>query len=80
MDHPPPDHADHAEDFAHRWRDKLEAYCAVRMEELGIPEDMIGQPDYDGTDAGTPSTRMAVKEEPTQSASWSIQACSIPIC
>jgi len=45
---PPADPADHAEDFAHRWRDKLEEYRAVRMEELGIPNDLIGQPDYDG--------------------------------
>ncbi len=44
----PADPADHAEDFAHRWRDKLEEYCAVRMEALGIPEDNIGEPNYEG--------------------------------
>ena len=44
-----PEHpGDHAQDFAHRWRDKLEEYVTVRMEELGIPIEMIGQPDYDG--------------------------------
>lgn len=48
MDQPPPDPADHAEDFAHDWRDKLEEYCSVRMQELGIPADRNGQPDYDG--------------------------------
>ena len=45
---PPPDLADHAQDFAHRWRDKLEEYCTLRMQELGIPDNMNGQPDYDG--------------------------------
>lgn len=45
---PPPDIADHAEDFALRWADKIEEYCALRMEELGVPQDMIGQPNYDG--------------------------------
>ena len=44
---PPIDSADHAEDFAHRWRDKLAEYCTIRMQELGIPDDMNGQPDYD---------------------------------
>ena len=44
LEHP----GDHAQDFAHRWRDKLEEYVTVRMEELGIPIEMIGQPDYDG--------------------------------
>lgn len=45
---PPPDPADHAEDFAHRWADRLERYCALRMDELGLPDDKIGEPDYDG--------------------------------
>ncbi|MFO0954102.1 MAG: hypothetical protein U0835_23700 [Isosphaeraceae bacterium] len=45
---PPTDPAEHAADFARRWADRLDEYCAVRMEELGIPADMIGQPDYDG--------------------------------
>ncbi len=43
LEHP----GDHAQDFAHRWRDKLEEYVTVRMEELGIPIEMIGQPDYE---------------------------------
>ena len=45
---PPSDPADHAEDFAHRWRDKLEEHCSLRMEALGIPDGMNGPPDYDG--------------------------------
>jgi hypothetical protein len=44
----PADAADHAQDFARRWADKLEQYCATRMQELGVPDDMNGQPDYDG--------------------------------
>jgi hypothetical protein len=48
IDKPPTDPADHAEDFAHRWRDKLEEYITVRMDELGIPDDMNGQPNYGG--------------------------------
>jgi hypothetical protein len=45
---PPADPADHAEEFAHRWCDRLEQYCAARMQELGIPDNMNGEPDYDG--------------------------------
>ncbi len=45
---PPTDPAEHAEEFAHRCRDKLEEYCTVRMQELGIPDHMNGEPDYDG--------------------------------
>jgi hypothetical protein len=45
---PPRDPAEHAEQFAREWRDKLEEYCSVRMQELGIPDNMNGQPDYDG--------------------------------
>ena len=44
----PEDPADHAQDFARRWADRLDEYCALRMQELGIPEDMNGQPDFDG--------------------------------
>lgn len=47
-DTPPPDPADHAQDFAHEWADKLEEYCTIRMQEVGVPADMNGQPDYDG--------------------------------
>jgi hypothetical protein len=43
---PSSDPADHARDFAQRHENKLEELCTVRMEELGIPNDMIGQPDY----------------------------------
>jgi hypothetical protein len=39
---PPADPADHSQDFAHRWADRLEEYCSVRMQELGLPDDMIG--------------------------------------
>jgi hypothetical protein len=45
---PPRDPAEHAEQFAREWRDKLEEYCSVPMQELGIPDNMNGQPDYDG--------------------------------
>src|SRR3954468_12541106 len=44
MERPPTDIADHAEDFAHRYERDLDAYCALRMEELGVPAEMIGQP------------------------------------
>jgi hypothetical protein len=44
-DKPPPDPADHAQDFAQRWADRLDQYAALRMEELGIPSDMIGSDD-----------------------------------
>ena len=37
--------ADHAEEFSHRWADRLEEYCAVRMEEIGVPPDQIGDSD-----------------------------------
>jgi hypothetical protein len=47
-DKPPPDPADHAEEFAHRWRDKLEECCSIRIQELGIPDNMNGQPNYAG--------------------------------
>jgi hypothetical protein len=40
------DPADHARDFARRWEDKLEEHCAVRMQQLGITDNMNGQPDY----------------------------------
>lgn len=43
---PPPDHADHAEDFAHRYAETLDQYCAVRMQELGILEERIGSSDH----------------------------------
>ena len=46
MDKPPPDPADHAEDFAHRWVDRLDEYCGIRMEGLGIPSDRIGSSDH----------------------------------
>ena len=44
-DIPPTDPADHAEDFAHRWTDKLDRYAAERMEHLGIPPEQIGASD-----------------------------------
>src|SRR4051812_41484923 len=46
---PPTDPADHARDFGRRWADRLDRYCALRMEQLGIPGDTIGAPDYDRT-------------------------------
>jgi hypothetical protein len=45
---PPDDPADHAEEFSHRWADKLDWLCTIRMQELGIPEDQNGAPDFDG--------------------------------
>lgn len=48
MDKPPTDPAEHAREFARTWADKLEEHCSIRMQELGIPDDMNGQPDYGG--------------------------------
>jgi hypothetical protein len=47
MRRPPSDPADHAEEFARAWADVLDRYCAERMEELGIPPEMIGAGDPD---------------------------------
>jgi len=47
-DAPPQDPADHAEDFARRHEGGLGQYCAIRMEELGVPSHLIGAPDYLG--------------------------------
>jgi hypothetical protein len=44
-DKPPADAADHAQDFSRRWADRLDEYCALRMQELGIPEDKLGAAD-----------------------------------
>jgi hypothetical protein len=44
----PKDIADHAEDFAHRYEVPLDHYCALRMQELGIPEHLQGATDFDG--------------------------------
>jgi hypothetical protein len=44
-DTPPKDPADHAEDFAHRWVDRLDEYCVSRMAELGIPDLKNGEQD-----------------------------------
>jgi hypothetical protein len=49
MEKPPADPADHAQEFSRRWADRLEEYCAVRMEELGVPDDKLGEPDYEGS-------------------------------
>ena len=45
MPTPPPDPAEHAEQFAHDWADQLDEYCALRMQELGIPEHFLGADD-----------------------------------
>jgi hypothetical protein len=37
--------ADHAEDFARRYAEPLDWQVAIRMEELGIPNDRIGSSD-----------------------------------
>ncbi|MGC8641686.1 MAG: hypothetical protein ACP5XB_17605 [Isosphaeraceae bacterium] len=44
----PTDISDHAQDFAVRWADKLEEHVAIRNAELGIPDEMNGQPNYEG--------------------------------
>ena len=46
MERPPSDPSDHARQFAKEWADKLEEHCTIRMQELGIPNNMNGQPDY----------------------------------
>jgi hypothetical protein len=46
-DKPPTDPADHAEDFSHRYAFPLDQYCAIRMQELGIPERLHGAPDFE---------------------------------
>ncbi len=45
---PAADTSEHARDFARTWAEKLEEHCTIRMRELGIPDNMNGQPDYDG--------------------------------
>jgi hypothetical protein len=44
--HVPPDPADHAEDFAHRYAEQLDWLAAIQMEELGIPSERIGSSDH----------------------------------
>ena len=44
---PPADIAEHAQDFARRWADRLDEYCAIRTRQLGIPDDKNGAPDFD---------------------------------
>ena len=43
MDKPPTDPADHAVDFSQRYERALDQYCAIRMEELGIPDEKNGE-------------------------------------
>lgn len=45
METPPPDFADHAEDFAHRYVVAMDYHAASRMLELGIPPEEIGSTD-----------------------------------
>jgi hypothetical protein len=42
---PPPDPADHAEDFSHRYAREMDYFAAQRMIELGIPVEQIGSRD-----------------------------------
>jgi hypothetical protein len=44
----PVDIADHASQIAGEWADVGETYVRRRQRELGIPEKMIGEPDYGG--------------------------------
>ncbi len=61
MDKPPSNPDDHAEDFAHRWADRLDEYCTIRMAELGIPDAKNGE-----ADPSNPGTwRSFVAEERT---------------
>lgn len=46
MDRPPIDPADHSEDFAHRWVDRLENAVEGRMHALDVPEEQIGASDH----------------------------------
>ena len=46
-DKPPANPADHAEDFSRRYAEPLDWYCTIRMQELGLPEDKNGAPDFD---------------------------------
>jgi hypothetical protein len=41
-DKPPPDPADHAEDFSHRYAQEMDYLTGDRMTELGIPTNKIG--------------------------------------
>jgi hypothetical protein len=43
----PEDPADHAEQFAHEWVDRLENAVEGRMHALGIPEEQIGSSDHE---------------------------------
>jgi hypothetical protein len=42
----PPNPADHAEQFALTWYDRLESFAQKRLRELGIPEHHIGSFDH----------------------------------
>ena len=42
------DIAEHASEVAREWDDVAESYVRRRRRELGVPENMIGQPDYGG--------------------------------
>jgi hypothetical protein len=42
---PPADAADQAQNFSRRRADRLDEYCALRMQELGIPADKLGGDD-----------------------------------
>lgn len=46
MSEPPADLAEHAHEFAERWADRLDQYCTLRMEDLGVPSEMNGAPDF----------------------------------
>lgn len=42
---PPADVVEHAQKFARRRQSELEAYCSVRMQEIGVPDHLIGADD-----------------------------------
>jgi hypothetical protein len=58
----PADPAEHAKEFAQTWAGKLEAHCAIRMQELGIPDDMKASRIMPGMTSGGRSTRMDARE------------------
>jgi hypothetical protein len=44
----PKDIAAHASQVAHEWVDVVSSYAHKRMKQLGVPDNQIGQPDFDG--------------------------------
>ncbi len=47
LDTPPPDPADHAEDFSHRYAEDLDIVAGQAMIDVGIPDRQMGAGDPD---------------------------------